>query len=268
MRKDARSRKIPFVIPSLKTFFYRSLFGVSDFCVGLALRRRPFLEIQSGPFKGMRWGGIGIGSSLTPKLLGTYELELHGKIEELPIFDLVIDVGAAEGWYAVGLLHRHLARKVIAFEMTEAGQKNLRANAQRNSLPSDRIEIKGECTVEALRSMLASLPSSANFRLLIISDCEGFEGKLFCTEILRLCPAAHFIIETHDHFEPGVHERLVGSLVSSHKVDEIRPVRRKRTDLPQSVPCLFKLPVFYRLLLSERRCPDIAWLCAVPKTAG
>jgi hypothetical protein len=256
------------VFARVKTLFFKGLFGTFDFFVGQTLRRRPDWKIQSGPFQGMRWGAVGIGSSITPKLLGVYERELHGHIEQLPVFDLVIDIGAAEGWYAVGLLYRGQARKMIAYEMTEAGRTQLLANVQRNALPPASLEIKGECSVAGLQSLLKSLPTASPFRLLIISDCEGFESQLLGSETLRLCPQAHFLIETHDQFVPGVHQQIADRLAATHRVSEMYPARRNASDLPPSAPWLFKLPIISRLMLSERRCQNLAWLCAVPKSAA
>lgn len=205
--------------------------------------------------------------SLTPKLMGTYEQELQSQLSQFPIFDLVIDVGAAEGWYAVGLLHRRLVRKVIAFEMSEDGRKNLLANVRRNNLLPDSIEVRGECTAAGLQSMLRSLPTDSNFRLLIICDCEGFEGKLLDADTLKLCASAYLMIETHDFYVPKVHEKLAKCLAASHVVTDLRPVRRSRKNLPPTVPWLFRLPPVGRLLMAERRCPGIAWLVAVPKVS-
>lgn len=258
--EDARYAKV-------KALFYRSLFGCFDFCVQWVLRRRATWNIQAGPFQGMRWGAVANCSLLTPKLLGTYEQELHGWIEQLPGYDLVIDIGAAEGWYAVGFLHRHLARKVVAFEMTEDGRENLRANVRRNAVPPHSIEIRGECTIALLQALLNSLPAEPDFRLLIISDCEGFEDKLLAADTVKLCPNACFIIETHDFFVPGVRERLAKTLAPSHTVTDLRPARRNRKKISPNVPWLFRQPFISRLLMSERRCPGIAWLVAVPKIA-
>ena len=249
----------------MRALFYRSLYGSFDFCVKMVLRHRNPLEIQGGLFKGMRWGMAATCGSLTPKLMGTYEQELQSKMGQFPVFDLVIDVGAAEGWYAVGLLHRRMAQKVVAFEMSADGRENLLANVRRNNLPPDSIEIRGECTADGLQTMLRSLPTDSNFRLLIICDCEGFEGKLLDDDTLKFCANAYFTIETHNFYVPEVHERLAKSLAASHTVTDLRPVRRRQKNLPTTVPWLFRLPPVSRLLMAERRCPNIAWLVAVPK---
>jgi predicted O-methyltransferase YrrM len=64
------------------------------------------------------------GSCYIPKLLGVYERELHDVLENLIAWgpDLVIDAGAAEGYYAVGLARRLPQSRIMAFEMEEGGR--------------------------------------------------------------------------------------------------------------------------------------------------
>src|SRR5438105_426555 len=68
------------------------------------------LTVLDGPFRGLRYpSASSLHSGLLPKLLGTYEAELHGPIEHLlksRTYGAVVDVGAAEGYYAVGFALR------------------------------------------------------------------------------------------------------------------------------------------------------------------
>src|SRR5215208_3855790 len=63
------------------------------------------LKVLSGIFAGMRYVRDAVGGQLYPKLLGTYELELVPVIQALNRKRVarIVDVGAAEGYYAVGL---------------------------------------------------------------------------------------------------------------------------------------------------------------------
>ena len=59
---------------------------------------------MGGPFKGMRYHGDAMGGAVAPKIKGVYESELAPffvKRSAIP-FQHIIDVGAAEGYYAVG----------------------------------------------------------------------------------------------------------------------------------------------------------------------
>jgi len=249
----------------LKTLFFKCIFVIGDAGVKLLLSRKDCIKVRSGLFAGMCWGTRAVGSELTPKLLGTYEKELAEIIKHLPVFDLAIDIGAAEGWYAVGLLYRQTARRVVAFELTEHGQEACRDNARRNAVV-ERLEVRGKCSVEDLRDLLGAI-ASPGFRVLIVSDCEGHENELFAADVLRLCRGAHLIIETHESQAPGVHARLARELESSHTVTQIKPVRRSRADVivfGEAMPWWLRLSVLRRFLLLERRGSGNLWLYAAP----
>ena len=78
-------------------------------------RRRTAGLVHAGPFAGMRYVDRSVGSCFIPKLLGTYERELAPKIERICRRQpgLVVDVGAAEGYYAVGLAMRIPEARII-----------------------------------------------------------------------------------------------------------------------------------------------------------
>ena len=61
-------------------------------------------HVISGPFAGMQYVNTSVGSALEPKILGTYELELHDVFERLldKDFAAIVNVGAGEGYLAVG----------------------------------------------------------------------------------------------------------------------------------------------------------------------
>src|SRR5262249_14170280 len=61
--------------------------------------------IRGGPFAGMDYVTEATEGALIPRLLGTYESELHPYILAFARMgpEAVIDVGSAEGYYAVGL---------------------------------------------------------------------------------------------------------------------------------------------------------------------
>lgn len=74
--------------------------------VAAHLERMLGLTVRRGPFAGLRYPSHdAVGSSLWPKLLGSYEAELAPTFEALCAtpYRTVVDVGAAEGYYAVGL---------------------------------------------------------------------------------------------------------------------------------------------------------------------
>ena len=89
-------------------------------------QRRTGGRVRSGPFAGMRYVDTSVGSCFIPKLLGTYECELASKVEwicrQQP--KLIIDIGAAEGYYAIGLAIRMPNARVVAFEQDRQGRRH------------------------------------------------------------------------------------------------------------------------------------------------
>ena len=121
-----------------------------------AVVRRTGQSVASGPFRGMKYVADGVGSVYYPKLLGVYERELHPVIEAIHSLgpDRIIDIGAAEGYYAVGLAMSNPKAIVTAFEQESDGQELIRDMAARNGVV-DRVHVLGRCEPADLRAELS-----------------------------------------------------------------------------------------------------------------
>ena len=240
---------------------YRFIFCSFDRLVKMLI---PFFDpaVLNGPFKKMRYIPEAIGSSFMPKILGTYEEEVSGCFEDKR-FDIGFDVGAAEGYYAVGLVYSGVCQKMIAWEMTEEGRNLMASLAHLNGI-SQSLEIRGECTFDELRKCLEANVGKSVF---LVVDCEGFEGNLLENMPAELLGNCSLLIETHDPLNPGVHERLTQKLECSHSVQVIAPRKRTLSDLG-GLPTFFKMVAmagFGRLAMAERRFSGIKWLICEPK---
>lgn len=174
----------------------------------LALRR-----VLAGPFEGMKYGTTkALCSALYPKLLGTYEHELAAAIDAALArsHDLVVDIGAADGYYAVGFAFRLPVTRVIAYDQDPRARVELAKLAALNGV-SERVEIRGRCEP----SDLVELKDKKG---LMIVDCEGYEEYILSAENIAMLKNWEFIIETHDGFSPGVTRRLVERFAATHQV--------------------------------------------------
>src|SRR5258708_2693479 len=99
----------------------------------LARLGRPDRVLQ-GPFVGMYTRVRAYCSAMLPKILGTYEREIADAIETIcqAGCDRIIDIGAAEGYYAVGMALRNTKAQVIAFELASGAAYDLKRLAARN----------------------------------------------------------------------------------------------------------------------------------------
>jgi hypothetical protein len=183
--------------------------------VGTALDWR----VGSGPFAGMRYIGAAAGSRLVPKLLGSYELEVHEWIEQAiaKSFRQVLVIGCAEGYYAVGLARRMPKAKVIAFDLDPRAQDLCRQMAELNEV-ADRIEVRGGATPEVLGQL--DLTDT-----LIVCDCEGYENELLDPQKAAQLTGATMLVELHDCFVPGATDRLRERFQQTHSIDlrDIQP---------------------------------------------
>lgn len=158
------------------------------------------LQVISGPFTGLKYPSLeAYGSALLPKLMGTYEHELHHLFEDLKIrkdYYQIIDIGAAEGYYAIGLTKLFPSAKFIAFESSEKARILLNNMAILNEVIDD-IQLEKDCNTDSLKKVLK--PGKG----LIICDCEGYELNLLDPNALPLLNNYDLLIELHDYSFKG-----------------------------------------------------------------
>jgi len=197
-----------------RLFYYRRLthYGRLTERVG----RSCAFRVSSGPFEGLRYFSSGriplVDLHPTPKLLGSFEQELHPWLEQLvqEDFPLVINIGSAEGYYAVGLALRIPTTYVIAFDpLPEASEACARLS--RLNGVSGRVTVEGECRQSVLRSI--DLRGA-----LIICDCEGCEVRLLNLQKIPALATCTLIVELHDALLPGSKESLLARFRDSHTV--------------------------------------------------
>ena len=157
------------------------------------------LTVSGGPFAGLTYPDA-TPTSLVPKLLGVYERELHPAIEAAIAArpDRIVNVGAADGYYAVGFARR-LPAPVVAYE----------ADPQQRALLARVAAANGvELTI---RGAAERLPEDAG---LVVMDCEGCEAVLLDPAPLR---TATVIVELHDFVAPTDH--LIARFAATHEVE-------------------------------------------------
>lgn len=237
---------------------------------GISFAGRVFLrwasdsQVLGGPFAGLRYGIEAGGSVYAAKILGTYELELAPIVNQWPGLHLTraIDVGAAEGYYAVGVA-RWLGIPVTAFEL-EAESRTLLANMARLNGVSTNIKVCGACDTDALSLALAE---AGGQRQLLICDVEGFELDLLDPERIPALTETWILAEMHDCFRPGCTEELVRRFSPTHRIERIKTRARTPMDFPPTQSALRHLPGPVKVrFMSEGRPGPMDWLWMAPKS--
>jgi hypothetical protein len=228
----------------------------------LAAEMFPELIVAGGPFRGMQYpSGQSYGSALLPKLLGSYESELHPVLEGMLAnqYTTVVDIGCAEGYYAVGLGLRVAHADIYAFDISPHARKLCGDMARLNGLDA-RVRIGGFCDEAALRS----IPLGG--KALIVSDCQGYEGVLFTSAVAELLARHDIIVETHDFIDIDISSRLRDVFVGTHQVRSIKST----DDIEKAHTYRYSQLDRYdtktrRLILGERRPAIMEWLAMTPR---
>jgi hypothetical protein len=169
--------------------------------------------IQNGPFEGMKLNGVANISQAAHglKIFGLYEEPVLERMLEWCPIECVIDIGAGDGYYPVGMLLKNYVKRGICFEITESGREAIQANAKMNQV-SDRIEILGAAGPD-----LAEIMEKLNVpkeQTMILCDIEGAEFSLITKELIAGLAGAKFVIELHEPFADGDNEQLRKDLLS------------------------------------------------------
>jgi hypothetical protein len=151
--------------------------------------------VQSGPFKGMwipreqAWAD----GALCPFLLGCHEQELH-EILEMEIRRLaamtspkIVNLGCAEGYYAIGLARRLPHATVWAIDPNE---QCLRIMGKAAAVNGVKIIAGGDI------DEILTEPD------LVFSDCESAETRYLDCQRFPAIKKSHFIVEVHN--EEGI----------------------------------------------------------------
>lgn len=215
------------------------------------LSKRTGSVIPAGPFAGMSYPVAASEGGRTPRLLGAYEASLHPIIETVIARGIpqILDIGCAEGYYAVGLARR-MPGSVVHARDTEAVARTLCADLALANGVADRLRIAGEVTH-------ADLAICAEAPTFVLCDIEGAEGALLDPARAPALTKADILVEVHEGMQPGLLATLAARFAPTHRVTRID--RALRPDLlPAWAEALSDLDRL--LLLWEWRATPTPWL--------
>lgn len=129
-------------------------------------------RVWQGPFGGMEFWEQSAKGCHVAKLLGCYEQPLQPVIEwaMAGASTVILNIGCAEGYYAVGMARRMSKARVLAFDLDPKAQATCSALAASNGV-ADRVVVGG-----LFRP--ADLVTYEHERTLVVCDVEGAECEL------------------------------------------------------------------------------------------
>ena len=175
--------------------------GVRREMLGERLLAESNRRVMNGFFQGMKLGKLTWGArDAGPMILGTYEYEVQSAIMNSPsTYKILIDIGAADGFYAIGSLLNLRFEKAICFESNPKSRIAIKDNAKENAV-EDRISVLGTADKEFAKFLIDDLGFESS-EMIFLVDIEGGEFEILTAEIFDSLPDSIFIVEIHETVE-------------------------------------------------------------------
>ena len=218
-------------------------------------------RVIDGPCAGLRYPADRLREVDVPvaKLVGSYERQLHGSLAaaidagRTPF----VDIGCAEGYYAVGLALRRADLEVHAYDHAKSARSFCADLAALNGC-GDRVHVHRHCDARQLRALTLD-------RALVLADVEGAEFELFSEEVVALLARAAVIVELHRPVEDPAVTGLIERFAPSHTAERVDAAPPQ----PELIGALSFLTPSERAAATNewRAAPDQTWLVLDPRHA-
>lgn len=109
-------------------------------------------------------------------------------------YDMFIDIGSSDGYYATGFLVCGRFRQAYCFEISPVGQAVIAENAELNGV-RDRVDILGGADETFLQKLFDRNVDLS--RSVVLCDIEGAEFDLFTPALLEVLKQSIVFIELH-----------------------------------------------------------------------
>jgi len=171
--------------------------------------------VLQGPMKGLEFLRHSSEGCHVPKLLGTYEQPLHHHITEAinHSYDNLLNIGCAEGYYAVGLARLMTKTVSYAYDIDANARESCRALAIKNGV-EDRLIIGELFTPDDFAKFEVT-------RTLVFCDIEGSERELLNPVTAPALKTMDIIVESHECLVKGVTEELISRFSSTHSITKV-----------------------------------------------
>ena len=217
--------------------------------------------VMQGPLQGLDFLTQSAEGCHIAKLLGSYEQPLQPFIEAAIAenYPTILNIGCAEGYYAVGMARRMPSTRVLAHDLNPKAQEVCAELAQKNQV-ADRVTVGGLFSPE-------DFAPYANQRVLLMCDIEGAERELLEPSIVPALKGMDIIVESHECLIAGITQLLIDRFKATHDITLVQDDGQRQLVTP---PAWFlNLAHLDQLLATwEWRSGPTPWLVMKPKSAG
>jgi hypothetical protein len=170
--------------------------------------------VQTGPFASMKMVTDPRFGASVPKLVGVYEYALHDLVKKIisTPYTSIINIGCAEGYYAVGFALHMPHTPVFALDIVPAMREACAAHAVLNGV-ENRISIRDGVDAAGLQHLLSN---KGGARPLVLCDVEGAEEILLNPQTVPALNKCDMLVEQHDFAVANITQTLQARFAPTH----------------------------------------------------
>lgn len=171
------------------------------------------LSVLQGPLAGLEFISQSAEGCHIAKLLGCYEQPLQTYVGAAmdANYDAIINIGCAEGYYAVGMARKLQTTKMYAYDTNEKAQLACKELAEKNRV-SDRVEVGAYFSHSDFEKFEGQ-------NTLLFCDIEGAEVELLDPKLANALTSIDIIVEAHEGDRPGTVNLLIERFSETHSIE-------------------------------------------------
>jgi hypothetical protein len=225
--------------------------------LSLRLRKHFNNTVGYGPFKGLKlsedftWSQ----SDGAAMILGLYEQEILELVKQLSHHsDIFINLGASDGYYAVGSVASNLFSYCYCYEQNPDAREVITKTAALNGV-SQKLNINAKADLFFYKKIPVEHLNSST----ILIDVEGAEIEILGQTTFEDLSGANIVVELHPWVE-GFKRQITEIILRSRATHSLREIRGSKRDLGP-ITEIHTLPDNYKwILCSEGRPCQMSWL--------
>jgi len=217
-------------------------------------------NVMQGPLQGLDFLPQSAEGCHIAKLLGCYEQPLQPYVEAAiqKQYPTILNIGCAEGYYAVGMALRMPNTRVLAHDLNPKAQEVCAELAHKNQV-ADRVAVGGLFTPD-------DFAAYAGQKVLLMCDIEGAERELLDPALAPSLKGMDIIVESHECLIQGITQLLIDRFKATHNITLVQDDGQRQLIKPPN--WFINLAHLDQLLATwEWRSGPTPWLVMKPKSS-
>ena len=174
------------------------------------------IVVLQGPLAGLEFLNQSSEGCHIAKLLRCYEQPLQPYIQAVieTGYDVILNIGCAEGYYAIGMAIKSANTKTYAFDTNEKAQIACDKLAKKNNV-SNRVTV-------GTKFKQSDFQKFKGQRTLLFCDIEGGEFELLDPNSAEDLKSMDIIVEAHELDRPGITKLLMERFLPTHTIEYVQ----------------------------------------------